>query len=459
MLKKFGKEKKILFLKIGQNIAVKRNIRKVLMSKIKKYIFILLTLIINLIMIFFFIYRNFYNLKTSIYHIFFNKLFLIIFFIIFFHYILNALILKIFMNLYTNYPFYKGLITFLISSFYSKIIPGANAGKIMQIYVLKKQGVQMNIAVSLTIMEFILRKIITFLIIFLSIIFRFNFFQKIGFDKFAYLTIIFGFFINFFLIFFIFLMIFSFKIKKNIVNLITLILNKFRSKKNDDTKKTLFILIENFKVELQRLLSNYKITFLISFIVFLDLFFYFLIPWFIGIVFGFNNINNSFGFFDICILSSFHCVAIEIVPFIPGFSELLFLSLFNKFYKTDMLTNLSQFIWRFFTFYFDLIIGGFIKIFYKVQTKNDEIIEISRKTFVAIQLETFEERKKTSDNLFKTKFLGDNLQNKLKNFFVKEKKENKDYGLNDVDLEENNDFKNLEKNDKKKKKKWCNFDI
>ncbi len=106
----------------------------------------------------------------------------------------------------------------------------------------------------------------------------------------------------------------------------------------------------------------------------------------------------------------------------------------------------------FFTFYFDLIIGGFIKIFYKIQSKNDETIEISRKTFVEIQLETFEERKKTSDNLFKTKFLGDNLQNKLKNFFVKEKKESKDYGLNDVDLEENDECKDLEKNDKKKKK-------
>ncbi len=92
-------------------------------------------------------------------------------------------------------------------------------------------------------------------------------------------------------------MIFSLKIQKVIVNSTTLTLNKFRFRKNDDTKKTLSILIENFKVELQRLLSNYKITFFISFIVFLDLFFYYLIPLFIGIVFGYNNIDNSFVFF------------------------------------------------------------------------------------------------------------------------------------------------------------------
>lgn len=339
----------------------------------------------------------------------------------------------------------------------------------MQTYVLNKQGVPMSTAVSLTIMRFILKKILVFLIVFFSIIFRFNFFRKIGLNKIAYLTIISGCFINFFVIFFVFLMVFSSKIKKVVINLITKLLNKFNFKKKKDDKNNdsydigqkITITIENFKIELQRLLSNYKVTILIFFIIFLDLIFYYLIPLFIGMMFGHDNINNSFMFFDICIISNFHYVATDLVP-IPGISEILFLYLFSKFYNTDVLVNLSQFIWRFFTFYFDLIIGGFIKIFYKVKTQNNEPIEINRKTFITIQLETFEERKKTSNDLFKTKFSNNNLQNRLKDFFSKEKKkENNDYGLNDVDLEENNEFKTPKKeyDEKKKKKKWQNFDI
>jgi hypothetical protein len=235
-------------------------------------------------------------------------------------------------------------------------------------------------------------------------------------------------------------------------------LTKIRIFKDIETAKSQTkILVENFKIETQRLFSNFKTFSLLFTLIFLDCFIYNLIPFFIGLSFGSNYINSNFIFLDTFFILNFHGIATKLLP-LPGVSEFLFLSLFSKFYVNNTVTGVSHFLWHFLTFYLDLIVGGLTNIFYKkVQSKDNKPIEINRKTFVSIQIETFTERKKS---LLQTT---NNLEKSLKTVLLKKK----DQGvkkLNNLDLEEdkiNSEtfLANKKNNKKKKKNKWDNLDL
>ena len=101
-------------------------------------------------------------------------------------------------------------------------------------------------------------------------------------------------------------------------------------------------------------------------------------------------------------------------------------------------------IWRSATYYVMVLLAGIVTVLYKASPK-EETLNVDTKTFVTMQLETYEERKRSSDTLYETSQMSrKELQNRLKDALSikdKPKKEEKShYQLDDTDLNENSPF-------------------
>ena len=85
--------------------------------------------------------------------------------LMFLSYSIEALIIFVFCRLYTRkYYFHQGLANAMIGAFYNNVTPGASGGQVMQVYTMKKQGIEVSNAASIMVMWFILYQ--TALIIF-----------------------------------------------------------------------------------------------------------------------------------------------------------------------------------------------------------------------------------------------------------------------------------------------------
>ena len=66
-------------------------------------------------------------------------------------YCIEALVMVVFCRLYTrHYYFHQGLANSFIGAFYNNVTPGASGGQVMQVYTLKKQGIEVVIALDIS---------------------------------------------------------------------------------------------------------------------------------------------------------------------------------------------------------------------------------------------------------------------------------------------------------------------
>ena len=70
--------------------------------------------------------------------------------LMFLSYCIEALIILVFCRLYTRkYYFHQGLANAMIGAFYNNVTPGASGGQVMQVYTMKKQGIEVSNAASI----------------------------------------------------------------------------------------------------------------------------------------------------------------------------------------------------------------------------------------------------------------------------------------------------------------------
>ncbi|MCQ2795772.1 MAG: flippase-like domain-containing protein [Bacilli bacterium] len=379
--------------------------------------------------------------------------------------LIDGLVITVFMRLYTRkYYINQGIAVSMIGTFYSGITPGAKGGQVMQAYTLKKQGTQISNAASLLVMYFILYHSALIIFDIVTVIFKADLMTSmsitghIGTWSFtiplAPLTII-GFALNVSVIGILLLMSYSHKMHNFIMHYGVGLLAKLHILKHpDQTRESLRIQVENFKIELRRLLSNVRVTILILVLLFIGLICKFSIPWFAGM--ALNATSSSAltvrSFFDVCFMSSYHQMITGLFP-IPGgagVSELFFSSLFDTFYlggASGVYMSSALLIWRSATYYIMVLLAGIVTVLYKASPK-EETLNVDRKTFVTMQLETYEERKRSSDTLYETSQMSrKELQNRLKDALnikermeIKKKEEVKQYQLDDTDLDDNSPF-------------------
>lgn len=402
---------------------------------------------------------------------------------------LDAMVITIFMRLYTRkYHLHQGLAVSAVGAFYSGITPGSSGGQVMQAYTLKKQGAQISNAASLLVMYFILYQVVLVIIDIAAIIFKSNLLGTIGGIQIGSwnlnlipLTII-GFVLNLSIVGLLFLMSYSHKVHNFIMHYGVGLLAKLHIlKQPDKTRETLRIQVENFKIELRRLLSNIRVSLIIMILLFLSMMCKFSIPWFAGMALnGYGSYvgpegqilqstgNVSFmSMLDACFMSSYHQMITGLIP-IPGaagVSEIFFSRLFSTFYVSDGVVSASQILWRVATYHLVLLVCGFVSALYKASPK-EQALQVDRRTFVTMQLETYEERKRSSDTSYETTQMSrKELQNRLKNVILlrqkKVKKEKPNFKLDDSDLNESSPFNineefytsNIIKRNKKRRKK------
>ncbi|MCI2111756.1 MAG: flippase-like domain-containing protein [Bacilli bacterium] len=351
---------------------------------------------------------------------------------VFLIYVILAFIVLIFARLYTrHYKFHQAIANVMIGAFYSDVTPSASGGEVMQVFTLKKQGIDISSAASIMVMWFILYQ--TSLIIFDVIAFIFE--GSSIMDITAKLNvlggwapevtmlplIIIGFVVNLSVLGLLFLMSYSHHFHNFIMNNVLGFLHKIKLLKNlEKSRENLRVQVENFKIELKRLQTNIPVTILIVLLFLFMLLTRYSIPYVAGLALGAYGESYRFtfaSFFEGSFLSAFHQMVTGLIP-LPGsagVSELFFSVMFSDYYQATVIggveirslaANLAavQILWRFVTFYLVLFAGGLVTAFYKSRPKENYVYA-NRQTFVNLQLETFDERKRLVETLYETKQL------------------------------------------------------
>lgn len=338
--------------------------------------------------------------------------------------LIKGLIYFVFARLYTrNYRFRQGLAVDSVGVFYDAVTPGASGGQPMQAYTFKKQGVPISSAASIMVMHTILYQIVLIIYGALSFIIKYDTLMTI---KAIDITInnasiaipilpltIAGFVLNVSLILLILLMSYSRKMHNFVLGPVITFLGKIKILKNPDkTRENLRIQVENFKIELRRLLSNIPFTILVAVLFFLVMTLNFCIPFFVGKALGATYASDWTSFWDGVFYSNYHQMVTGLIP-IPGnvgISEYFFNQLFYTYYNPVVgedikiiSTTAAQLIWRTTTFTIPLIASGFVTAFYRSSPKENVPEHDSfRETFVSIQASTFAERKEDVDKKYET---------------------------------------------------------
>ena len=337
----------------------------------------------------------------------------------------RALVYLAFARLYTRrYHYHQAMALDNIGTFYNGVTPGATGGQFMQAYTYKKQGLPISAGASIMVMASIIYQVTLIIYGILALSIK----NSIVIEKIPALEIdsivinghplslpilpliLIGFGLNLAFIAILLLMSYSRKFHHFILGPIISLLAKIKLIKNpDETRENLRVQVENFKIELKRLLSNIPFTLLVLFLYLMAMTLTFCVPCFAGKALGATYDISWSSFWDAVFYSNFHQMVTGLIP-IPGsagISEYFFNQLFNNYYGTNLdgvsITSAAQLIWRTLTFTLPLLVGGFVAAFYRCSPKEEVIRKgVSRKTFVALQRETYIERKESADTLYET---------------------------------------------------------
>ena len=354
-------------------------------------------------------------------------------------YLLDGLIIQVFCRLYTrHYRWHQGVSNAMIGAFYNDVTPGSSGGQVMQVYTMKKQGIEVSNAASIMVMWFIIYQMVLIFFDVIAIIFQWDTimaiksfripnFSLFGWDGSITMLplIIMGFGLNLSIIALLFLMSYSHRFHNFIMHYGIGLCAKFHLVKNPDkTRENLRVQVENFKIELKRLQANVPVTILIFLLFFVIMIIRNSIPYFSGLALDAYGYGAKFDIglmMDSCFRSAFHQMVTGLFP-LPGsagVSELFFSAMYSNYYvetaqivegslqivrsaSANMAT--ANILWRMATFHFVVLVSGFFAALYHSRPHED-IHYANRQTFVDLQMATFDERKLSSDTLYETKQL------------------------------------------------------
>ena len=192
--------------------------------------------------------------------------------------------------------------------------------------------------------------------------------------------------------------------------------------REDKGLENLRIQVENFKIELRRLIGNIPVTILIFVLLTAMLMLRFTVPYFAGLALDAYGEGAGFDIstmFDSVFRSAFHQMVTGLLP-IPGsagVSELFFNTIFGGFFHATVQGGVqirsvnenmmaAQLLWRIATFYLVFIISGFVAALYRSRgEERNRAVYPSRQTFVDLQMMTYEERRRSVDTLYETRQL------------------------------------------------------
>lgn len=328
-------------------------------------------------------------------------------------YFFDGVILFFFARLYTRtYKLHRGIANAFIGQFYANVTPSGSGRQFAQVVTYNKQGVNVSAGASIVVMYYILYQIVLIIFGLISVLFNIRMFIEspplnlLGLNVPLWLFAVAGLFISGSIIFFMLVVSLSRKLHAFFIEKGINLLAKIKLIRNpEQRKKKLIISTENFRIELRRLSSNIPATIAILVLFIFKFICLYSTSYVVGVMLDPTLATPSIYFASLT-RTSFLQMVIGIVP-IPGGAgvteylyEVMFLPIFNN---EIGLTRAIQIIWRFATFYSGLIVGGFVSALYR--SSMEDLIDPSTgkvKTFTDLQVETFAERKISSDTAYET---------------------------------------------------------
>lgn len=369
--------------------------------------------------------------------------------VVFLTFFIEALIIKIFVRLYTRkYMLYRGFAAAMIGDFYNNVTPSASGGQIMQVYTLKKQGIQVSNAASIMVMWFILYQSTLIVIGVATLIIKWNYVMEmepitvLGVSVPMLPIVLLGFALNMITIVLLLTMSYSHHLHNFILHYVINFLAKLKLVRNPDkTRENLRVQVENFKIELRRLQANVPVTVLIVLLFAVYIFIKDAMPYFsfMSVASTTDWVRYEFDFLDMinCAwLGSLHqmCAGIIPLPGLAGVSEYFFTQIYYSYLSQTFLwpnynvaslsatqaalvstrLNAAQILWRTMTYHAVTLVTGIVSALYRPRPRSEMLTAPNRQTFVDLQLATFDERKKSSDTMFETRQMSrKKIQSKL----------------------------------------------
>lgn len=350
-------------------------------------------------------------------------------------FLVNSLILFLFARRYKKkYYYHQALANDCIGNFFNCITPSSTGGQIMQAYTYKKQGVSISNATSCLVMNFIVYQGVMVICAIIALICKLDtvvssadlqLFEINGVSVSlpVWVVAILGFALQVFVVGLILLASYSKKFHNFLLNHGINFLAKIRIIKDPDASRRRFsVQLESFKIELKNLFINPRFLILIVLLHFGSFLLRYSVPYFINesVINTVDTGTYIYSWWDTVCLTSIHKMATELIP-IPGsagVAEAFYATLFSPGFNVvdgttaSSFAAASQIIWRTITFHFPLIISGFVTAFYKGKPGKEEIRQVSEKggitSYMTLQIETIDERKKTYDTYYTTQSLNKN---------------------------------------------------
>ncbi|EJO03823.1 hypothetical protein ATX43_03540 [Oenococcus oeni] len=278
---------------------------------------------------------------------------LVAFVLIIFYYLSMAWILKILLEP-TKVSFWGILRTPFMEQFGNGITPFSVGGQPMQILGLRQAGVSLGEGSSVSLMKFVIYQSMIVIAFFICLLFGY---QYVANHMLAMTSlVVFGIFIHaLVLLVLIFIMFFP-PITEKIANIVLIPFHWFLTDQQvDGIDRKLNQKIIEFHDVSKKLANDPKKLIKVSLVTLIQLFVYYLIPYFILLAVGADNADPMF----IVVLNVILTLAISIFP-VPGGTggaEIGFSLLFSSFLPNHTVTIFAMLVWRIITYYFGIFAG------------------------------------------------------------------------------------------------------
>jgi len=233
------------------------------------------------------------------------------------------------------------------------ITPFASGGQPMQLIALMQAGVDAGKAGSILTMKFIIYQSMIVVNFILALLVGFHYIQ----DKLhEWATIVWlGFGMHVLVVLALLALMFMPRLTNALVNVTFKIIGWFSKRKAQEWRPLVDEQIEGFHKESQLMQENVRDVIRASIVTFVQLVFYYLIPYFILLALGAQNV-------DIIMVLAMHILIVMVISLFPipggsGGAEVGFAVLFQQFLPSHATLMFAMLLWRLITYYFGMFAG------------------------------------------------------------------------------------------------------
>ncbi|KRL00247.1 lysylphosphatidylglycerol synthase transmembrane domain-containing protein [Liquorilactobacillus capillatus] len=243
----------------------------------------------------------------------------------------------------------------LIEQLFNGITPFSSGGQPAQLFVLLQSGIDAGRATSVLLMKFVVYQSMIVINFVFSLLIGFQYIS----DKIHALSLLFvlGFIIHFMVIISLLLIMYWYNFTKKMVKFFFKPFKFFLKKESRYLKWEQIIdeKIDSFYKESLRLKRSWRLLVKISLLTLVQLFFYYIIPFFILLALGVTNAN-------LIMVTTMHVLIVMIISLFPipggsGGAEYSFSIIFTSFISNASKLVLAMLLWRLITYYLGMFLG------------------------------------------------------------------------------------------------------